>query len=328
MNSTEEYISLLSKYVNGGVLSRFDKMICVFGPAILLRKNAAKMQQAVVASDRPSKSITISPYAGTNEHVLSMREYLARHLEADLAAAFVHGSLGTYEEIPYSDFDGLVIIRDEVFRDTGRLADVAKKLYDARKIMLECDPLQHHGWFVLNENSLLDYPEAYFPLVLLEHAKSILHEGEATIRIQPGDNADFRKPFFNLCNSLDRKLDGYQLPGNIYEVKNLLSEFMLLPAFYVQARDKMGVFKKQSFDLARKDFTAEQWKAMDDISFLRNNWKVEISEADRKKLLQNISAKRTFLSTRSIPSEIRLALNPEMLKKMEILVNEAKSKIR
>jgi hypothetical protein len=36
-----------------------------------------------------------------------MAEYLDNHLKDDLLVAFVAGSLGSGEEIRYSDFDGL-----------------------------------------------------------------------------------------------------------------------------------------------------------------------------------------------------------------------------
>ncbi len=46
----------------------------------------------------------------------------------DLFGAYVHGSLGTYEEIGYSDFDALVIIKDDVFHSRQRLAALAAEL--------------------------------------------------------------------------------------------------------------------------------------------------------------------------------------------------------
>ena len=46
----------------------------------------------------------------------------------DLFGAYVHGSLGNHEETGYSDFDALVIIKDNVFHSRHRLAALATKL--------------------------------------------------------------------------------------------------------------------------------------------------------------------------------------------------------
>ena len=64
---------------------------------------------------------------------------------ADTVIGIIHGSLGTDEDIAYSDFDALVIIRQIAFRDPRLLADICQKLTDLQRIMFLQDPLQHHG---------------------------------------------------------------------------------------------------------------------------------------------------------------------------------------
>lgn len=47
---------------------------------------------------------------------------------------------------------------------------------------------------------------------------------------------------------------------------------MLLPALYIQAKEKRGVFKKDSIELAKKDFTNEEWEAIEIASGIHLKW--------------------------------------------------------
>lgn len=58
----------------------------------------------------------------------------------------------------------------------------------------------------------------------------------------------------------------------IYETKNLLHIITLFPTIYLQAKGKI-VYKKFSFEIARKEFDKEKWKVIDGVSSIRYNWK-------------------------------------------------------
>jgi len=160
----------IDTYFNGGVLSRSDLYISVLTPWVtftryaraIIQKHRQLLAEIPIGSG-PKLNIVIEPYKGKNPHVQQMINYLSEHLEEDLIGAYVHGSLGTYEEIAYSDFDALVILKNNVFESPSSLAKVAMKLNTARSIMFGFDPLQHHGWFVLTEVDLKYYCNAYFP---------------------------------------------------------------------------------------------------------------------------------------------------------------------
>ena len=205
--------------------------------------------------------------------VTRMRDWLDRHLSGELFAAILHGSLATGEIVNYSDFDALVIIRNEVLTDAGRLSRVAKQLFEARRFMYEQDPLQHHGWFVLPEAALSSWPEDYLPMAVLREARHLMTANTPILRFNPViDRSRQRKAFFSVARSVLDELTQWRFLNNLYRFKSFLSKVMLLPALYVQARDGVGVFKRDSFDLARHDFSEEDWAVMDTISAVRRDW--------------------------------------------------------
>src|SRR5687768_3956555 len=97
--------------------------------------------------------VTTEPYSGNNAHVRAVMAALTRTGQA-LSGAYVHGSLATGEEIKYSDFDGLAIISAKASADPGTKRAILHKLRSLERIMFRFDPLQHHGWFVLEEADL------------------------------------------------------------------------------------------------------------------------------------------------------------------------------
>ncbi len=270
----------LVNYINAGCLMRNNKILHLLHASLPIKLSAPKITGEFTAAPDIAKengfiddTIAVERYNGNNRYVLQMTDYLNKYLYDDLFGVYVHGSLGTYEEISYSDFDALVIIRNEVLENHKRLSYVAKKLYDARKIMHKMDPLQHHGWFVLTESDLIDYPQTYFPWEIFKYARSLLPDKGLNIKLSfDHGKQDYKTPFLELALGIRFQLENNGYPGNMYQLKGLLSRFMLLPALYCQARDRKGVFKKFSFDAARKDFLASDWAIMDEVSDIRSNW--------------------------------------------------------
>ena len=259
-----------------------------------------------------------------------MRAYLTRHLGEDLVGAYVHGSLGTGEEIAYSDFDALVILKDAVFEHPKRLARVAQRLYRARRIMKAFDPLQHHGWFVLAEAQLAAYPEYYFPRVLFQHARSLLPgRGEVlSIRVQ-ADDGQAVGGFMSLSTSIINRLGQRQYPPNMYELKFLLSQVMLMPALYLQARDGRGVFKKDSFEQARVDFAPEDWAVMEEVSALRAAWHYELSCWQRWLLTRLNRGTQRFAKrfAPSIPAELRAGFTDALYDRIKYLAMQMQEQV-
>ena len=269
----------LSQYINDVALNRIDLVTSLISPKIpctyrsgQIIQEFTEFQQAVPPCSETPIEICVSSYMSKNQYVLRMMDELVP-LKEYFFGAYVHGSLGTYEEINYSDFDALIIIRNEVFNNKTQLASLAHKLCQLQRVMLEFDPLQHHGWFVLTETDLQFYCEASFPTELYKYAKSILPGAANTIVIYPRDSVlDLEVSFINLSNAILGKINNQKLSLNMYELKCLLSQIMLLPSLYLQVKLGKGVFKKQSFQLARRDFEDNCWDVMNEISSIRKDW--------------------------------------------------------
>lgn len=272
----------LSRYLNGDLFSNVERL-CWFP---MRRKHiCSKYAESIVAKYRTlnnyseSGTVTgqpikkrITPYNGKNASVLALRRYLSRHLSAELHSAYVHGSLATQEEVNYSDFDALLIFRDRIFESSARLAATCFHSIRSQTILWNWDPLQHHGFFVLTESDLQSYCGTYFPPVLFDFAKSIIptRDGRLSLFVRPSHQEDIGA-ISRMLDSVERKLRNNQYPHNYYELKRLLSQVLLLPSLYLQSLGT-PVFKRNSFNLARSDFTSEQWQAVAEVSDLRHHW--------------------------------------------------------
>lgn len=318
--------ALLSNYVNHGVLSRGDRILSAFCTGLVFQKNARKMVETYTAfsdlgyeREASPLRIKIDLYEGGNQFVRRMIGLLASRVAEDLCGAYVHGSLGTGEEIPYSDFDTLVIIKDSVMRDPRRLAPLARELSRALQIMFEADPLQHHGWFVLTEADLAHHCDAFFPHELFDFSKSMLTGQGLELELSPRDSSmEVRESFVGVATSLRRSVQAGRALENMYELKNTLSLFMLLPALYVQVRDGQGIFKKFSFEAARVDFARDEWACMDRVSEIRKDWRYEISPFRRKLLSRPWPIRRQLLKLLAPPisNDIRQRLTVDLFTDM------------
>jgi predicted nucleotidyltransferase len=321
---------LLTSYINGGCVTHADRAWSLLSSRLPFERNAKRVSGAHEAfreetshASLPQEVVTVEAYDGNNPFVQRMMDYLANSFQDELVGAYVHGSLATQEEIAYSDFDALVILRDYVFEDSRRLVDVAVRLSRARRIMFDADPLQHHGWFVLTEADMRYYCDAYFPRVLFAYSKSLLQNQGHTLLLKPRNSFDeIREGFDRLAASCLKMTANRHCLNNAYLVKCALSQFMLLPALYVHVRDGQGVYKKFSFGKARRDFSAAEWECMDRISQLRTAWHLPFGPLTRV-VLSGSGALRSAAVKRiapAIPEHIRVIFTPAFIAQMASLI--------
>lgn len=328
----------LIQYINTGILSKKDYILSLIAPSKLFKRNASKIVRLHQESILPNKSIGketknihIKPYSGNNRIVLELMARLESELKEHLYGAYLHGSLATQEEIRYSDFDALVILKDTVFEEVKRLFSIAIKLNQLRQIMHQFDPLQHHGWFVLTESMLKNHPVAYFPTELFKHSVSLLSsKGLEFDLFYDLNEIDFEAPFWKLSNDFLKKMNRNYRPQNSFAIKSLLSEFMLLPALYLQLKNKKAVYKKHSFEEARKDFTDREWEIMDRVSKIREEWNYQ-SSAIQKFLLchKNNTVRKLFRKyAPPVSKDIEEKLTEEFYAAMSSFVLLMQSKIK
>ncbi|MEP7265406.1 MAG: hypothetical protein ABI772_12955, partial [Bacteroidota bacterium] len=306
---------LVDSYLQHGCLSAKDKIISIFSTSLPFTINASKAATLYIKSlgevneVLPSSTVKIKPYSGVHPVVLKIKNYLNSLMYHDLVGAYVHGSAATQELIPYSDFDGLLIIKDEVLKSPSRIKRLAVNLNKTADMMLELDPLQHHGWMLLAESDLHHYDNSFFPLELFNYASSLLDKGQELTLLNDSSRSDYKTPFNKLIFTLQKKTSR-PCPENLYEIKILLSEFMLLPALYIQAVEKKGIFKGESFSAAAKYFKGNEWAIMNDVSTIREKWnyKISVSPEMNARRFRKIPVLSKVFHT-AAPSELKTTLN-------------------
>jgi len=216
--------------------------------------------------------LDLKSYEGGDPELTGLRSSL-KGLENEVLSVILHGSCGDGRTTGYSDVDALVILRNEVFLDPGKLVYVAKRLTAACRFMYRFDPLQHHGWFAMAEQDLQCFPEELLPLESLREASVLFGQRRFRIRYPDSSRELFLLKAQRLSSKIEEQLlDGWR-PSNLYQLKSLLSEFMMLPLLMVQAREGKGSSKRESFVTARPYFDPVVWSVMDDVSAIREKWK-------------------------------------------------------
>ena len=134
-------------------------------------------------------------------------------------AVLIHGSVATGEVIKYSDFDGLLIVKDEWVG--------SKKMHqfeiDSMQLILKFDPLQHHGWFKIKESDLRNYPEDYMPVAVLEKA-SLLYPNvtELELNITIGSNINYNRVLLPMLAQFEKRLNTHWKPKNLFQLATIL----------------------------------------------------------------------------------------------------------
>ncbi|HIQ22960.1 MAG TPA: nucleotidyltransferase domain-containing protein [Planctomycetes bacterium] len=272
----------LGRFVNGQWIGRRGGLLVtpkqvrhkahVYAAYLARRYRELSKALSSAALKRTALAKIVKEYRGRVECLLSLRDYLNEHIQMESVRVYVHGSLATGEEISYSDVDLLVVVRSSVLGNATRLAETALRLTQARRLIVRHDVLQHHGFFVLSEVEFDFYCNAYFPHVLFDHAKALLPHSEHTLRIRLRPSCgEEQESLARMLDAIEGKLRAGRYPRNYYELKLLLSQIMLVPSLYLQARGQ-PVFKRDSFELARSDFTPVEWRVVDVASQMRLEW--------------------------------------------------------
>jgi len=225
----------------------------------------------------------IEQYKGDLNVIKLIQELTVDKYDNIFRAIIVHGSVATNDVIPYSDFDGLLIIKDE-FVDSDELRRFKK---ESMKSILNFDPLQHHGWFQITESQLSDYPESYLPKAVLKNSKILYpFSEEIEIKIDIKHKPNYKYGLFNMINQLENKVLNKWKPKNMFQLKSFLSQIMLVPCLYYSAKNDEGIFKRESFDAVKDVFKQEEWLVIEIASQIRNEWNPQLNSLQRLALYQ------------------------------------------
>jgi hypothetical protein len=204
--------------------------------------------------------------------VLGLDQFAEHALRSDVTGFFLHGSLATLDYArDYSDLDTLMVLKRATVVEPERLVSFARRYRRSLTFIYQFDPLQHHGHILLTEIDLGCYPNAFFPLSVLEQARS-LGGGWAPLTVRyRDDRVEMTAEFAQVCSVFSRRAgEGYR-PNDPFDLKNFLSELMLLPALYCQCLGS-PCYKKFSFRKARPDFAHADWDVMEQASLVRSQW--------------------------------------------------------
>lgn len=258
-----------------------EKVIRIFLPMLLFKKRASALISRFSDVQIPTASVEyqmhIQPYSGNNPTAISLRNLVLSQAKEDIEDIIVHGSLADDTDCNYSDFDCLIILKEDILQYEQRLLQLANKLWKWQKLMLKTDILQHHGWFLAFTSDFKCWDLSYLPAEVFSSSKSLLRNEEYEIKIFASPSEDFKTPFLTLCNSLMNITPGKLNRMNSYELKTFISRFFLMPALYYQARYEKGIYKKDSFIITRKDFSENLWRPVEELSSLRLQWKQQYS---------------------------------------------------
>ena len=220
-------------------------------------------------------TIKIDLYDGDIPTVIKLKNLIISKYSEIFHCVIVHGSIATNEVIGYSDFDGFLIIKDRFIKSKK----LKKFFNESMKLILEFDPLQHHGWFQISESQLFDYPQTYLPHEILKHSKLVF-----PVVNQFSLNISINQKKLNYSKSLELLIHSVQIQSKldfkkvrIYDIKSFLSKIMLLPSLYYSTKYYKGIFKKQSFDLVKNDFTQDEWTCIEISSQIRQDWAYELT---------------------------------------------------
>ncbi|MFH1774710.1 MAG: hypothetical protein ABH874_07120 [Methanobacteriota archaeon] len=208
--------------------------------------------------------------------VFIIKEHFQKNLSKELKGFYLHGSLSTHDYVKgWSDIDALAIIKKDVLESNTRLLKFRNSIFRAKSMLYLMDPFQHHGFFTIAEQEMEIYPQYYFPLELFKFATSVFDGPEELIFFERNSRIGNVRSFLRIACMLSEMPQRKNLiPKNTHHWKNYFHLLTLLPCLYLEARGEY-YYKKYSFEVAKKDFSKEEWRVIEKISRIRDNWKLD-----------------------------------------------------
>jgi hypothetical protein len=266
----------LKLFLEKGYITKLDRKLSLLLPfysSQIAKRVFSKINTAAHSHAGSYYQVTPSAYKGNNTVVKLIQQQLQESTLTSIKAAIVHGSIGDGNEIGYSDFDGIVIVDANEIKNVENLLELHQLIKKTELLFFEQDALQHHGWAIFLLNDLRDFKDHLFPLELIQNGKTIFAADGFTIEAQNTSEKDqYKAVLNNLCSSIVHKASHLSTLRNQYIFKNLLSEIMLLPAAFLQAKYYKTISKKESFYNLKNDFPTIDITILNWASDVRQNW--------------------------------------------------------
>ena len=273
-------------------------------------------------------TVNIKRYDGNLSLISKLAQLIECYYSQLFHSVIVHGSVATNEVIPYSDFDGLLVVKDSF---VGSM-ELERFKHASMKMILEFDPLQHHGWFQIKESDLDNYPESYLPVSTLEYSKLIYPTLDSlNVNLKVSDNIDYKKSLIAILNQFESRIQSQWKPKNVYELKSILSQIMLIPCLYYSAINNNGIFKRESFNAVKENFNENEWMPIEISSQIRLNWNDSLSPLQSFLLKQESLFLRKVVKKYLAPKievHTKQLLNDEFYENLSQLINKIKTDIQ
>lgn len=213
--------------------------------------------------------VSIQPFAKPYKYNWFEKfEIYSEKLENHNAYLVLQGSYADGTETNYSDVD-VVVIGDILNKS---VIEIVKKI---DVLLLQIDPLQHHGVIFIDIRNLGNYWQVDLPLIVFDSAMVFTKNPvEFEVERVISDNVSAPKLAVNFLLALDRYLKGYySIQGEIglWRWKFILSQLMLMPTLVLNTK---GIYesKAKSFGECRKLYSANAWECIELATEIREEW--------------------------------------------------------
>ena len=166
----------------------------------------------------------------------------------------------------------------------------------------------------------------------MQNSKLIFPDiNEIQLNIKLNDFIDYKEALFNVLNSLEERLALNWKPKNMFQLKSFLSQIMLVPCLFYSALNNKGIFKRESFEAVKINFTEQEWKPIKIASQVRKDWDKELNFFQSFLLKQTNTLLRKIIRKYVAPrinSKTKEKLNSEFYENLSKLIQKIKIDIQ
>ncbi len=191
----------------------------------------------------------------------------------------VHGSLADNTFIEgWSDLDSFVVLNDKLFASPKILFEFKQYILKLSLACYKVDILAHHRFYFITSNNLLTYSQTILPLDALKHSHIMtLIARKTSIDFWItflDDSALAVNIFFDKVNYFRSKTLKEEKVSNIYQLKDVLSQLMLVPSLFCNCINEWP-YKRESFKYMFKYLDDKNLKdVVLRLSNIRSSWKL------------------------------------------------------